>query len=139
MSRNQTKQYSTFRQLAPTEEKKSSYMCMEVQDHQHRKKIIDENSVVCVYLRGDWCEPCKSVAPVFYNLAERYNNPGRCALVKESVDLGLTKDCQVTGIPAFIFYKNRLLVRNNNKQPVMVVGGDIKQVEKILDQLLGTG
>jgi thiol-disulfide isomerase/thioredoxin len=131
------KQYASYKNLAPKDERKDSYQCMTVQDLHHRKKLLTENSIVCLDLWADWCEPCKTVSPQFAELAKQYNNPGRCLLAKENVDLELTRDYQITGIPAFIFYRHGQLLRDQDGTPVSVVGGDINQVRRILDKLIG--
>lgn len=130
------KQYASYKSLAPKDESKDSYTCMVIQDQHHRKKLITENSIVCIDLYSDTCEPCKIVSPQFAELAKQYNSSGKCILVKENVELNLTKDCDINGVPAFIFYKGRQLVRNNDGTPVIVLGGDIQLIRKILDKLL---
>lgn len=133
------KLYASYGSLAPKIETKPSYECMSCTTPENRKKIIDENIITCIDLYADWCEPCKVVSPQFAKLAEQYNSPGRCILVKENVDLKLTLDYQLSGIPAFIFYRRGQLLRNQDGTPVHVVGGDIKAVKEILDKLLGQG
>lgn len=128
------KQYASYASLAPKEAPKE-YCCMEVQNLDHRHKLLTQNSIVCIDLYANWCEPCKACSPHFSALAEQYNRPGVCALVKEDVDLELTRDYQITGIPAFIFYKNGQLLREPNGEPVSVTGGNIKEVQSILDKL----
>lgn len=128
--------YKTFSTLAPEKPKTVEYNCMSVQDLNHRKKIITENMVVCIDLYGTWCGPCKEVKPKFAALAQQYNNPGKCLLVMEDVDLDLTRDCQIGGVPAFIFYRGGHLVRSQDGKPVMVTGGDIRKVQSILNNLL---
>jgi len=136
---SRTKQYASYKSLAPSEKKSSSYTCMEMQDLQHRKKMLTNNSIVCIDLHADWCEPCKTVGPKFSELAKQYNNPGRCLLAKENVDLELTRDFQITGIPAFIFYRQGTLLKEDDGTPVAVIGGDLDRVRQILDKLLGQG
>jgi thioredoxin 1 len=133
MSRD--KQYASYKSLAPKEEK-PEYKCVEIQDLHHKKNILSTNKIVCIDLFADWCNPCKIVSPKFAELANQYNNPGHCMLVKENVDLGLTTDYNITSIPAFIFYKQGQLLRNQDSSPVSVVGGDLAIVKKILDKLI---
>jgi thioredoxin 1 len=129
------KQYASYRSLVPKNEKKSEYQCMEVQDLHHRKKLLSDHSIVCIDLYADWCEPCKVVGPQFVELAKQYNNPGKCLLARENVDLKLTRDYQITGIPAFIFYVNGQLVRDKDEH-FSIIGGDINKVRQVLDKLL---
>lgn len=130
------KQYASYKSLASKEDNGPKYTCMEMQDLQHRKKILSENTLVCIDLFADWCEPCKVIGPQFAKLAQQYNISGKCLLAKENVDLELTRDYQITGIPAFIFYHNGRLVREKDGNPVQVVGGDIGKVQQILDKFL---
>ena len=131
--------YASYGSLAPKQEDKPVYSVLEIQDLQHRKKTLSGNSIVCVDLFADWCAPCKVVAPKFAELAQQYNNPGRCLLAKENFDLKLTRDYQITGIPAFIFYRGGHLLRTTDGKPVSVVGDNIDQVKTILDKLLSQG
>jgi thioredoxin 1 len=130
------KQYASYKSLAPKEDDVFKYTCMEMQDLQHRKKMLSENSLVCIYISASWCKPCKIVGPQFAKLAQQYNFPGKCLLAKEDVDLKLTRDYQITGIPAFIFYHNGRLIKEKNGNPVSVVGGDVPMVQQILDKFL---
>lgn len=128
--------YASYSSIGKTDDNKSYYVCTEIQNLDHRKKVITENNVVCIDLWASWCEPCKIVSPKFAELAQHYNSPGKCLLVKENIDLELTRDYQIRAIPAFIFYKNGQLLRNEDGTPVDVVGGDIQDVKEVLDNLL---
>ena len=132
------KQYASNKSLAPKDDK-PKYTCVEIENLQHRKKILADHRIVCIDLHADWCEPCKLVSPQFAELAHQYNNPGHCMLLKENVDLELTRDYQISGIPAFIFYVKGELLRDKDRKPVSVVGGDISKVKEILDNLMGRG
>lgn len=133
------KLYASYSSLAPKKEPEPSYKCTEIQSLEHRKQVISENAIVCFDLYANWCEPCKILAPQYTNLAQQYSSPGRCLMVKENVDLELTRDYQITGIPAFIFYRKGQLLRNQDGSPVHVIGGDLKAVQEIMDKLLGQG
>lgn len=130
------KQYATYGNLAPKPPQSNVPPCMEMKDLNHRKRMIMSNALVCIDLFADWCEPCKAVSPKFSKLAQEFNSPGKCLLVKENVDLELTRDCQIRGIPAFIFYLRGKLLRDSQGNPVMVVGGNIEKVREILSNLL---
>jgi len=133
------KLYASYASLAPKKELKPSYKCVEIQSLEERKKVIAENAIVCFDLYADWCQPCKMIAPLYAKLAQQYSSPGRCLMVKENVDRELTRDYQITGIPAFIFYRQGKLLRNQDGTPVHVIGGDLKAVQEIIDKLLGRG
>lgn len=111
------------------------YVCMQIQDSQHRKNILRDHGLVCLYLYADWCGPCKMIAPEYNQLAQRYNSKG-CLFVKENIDLGLTQEYRANGIPAFIFYVKGKLFKNSDGTTVDVVGGDLDKVRNLIDMLL---
>jgi thioredoxin-like negative regulator of GroEL len=122
----------------PSESKPSKepegFKPLEIQDALHRKKIIRENKIVCIKLHADWCVPCKKIAPQYAEMAQYYY--GKCTLVKEDVDLGLTTDHDVNAVPMFIFYKNGKPVAGKDDNLIAVMGGNLKAVGQILDRLL---
>ena len=132
------KHYASYKSLAPKVET-PVYTCIEITDLHQRQKLIRDVPILCIDLWAKWCEPCKAVKPRFADLAQQYNIPNKCLLVTEDVDLDLTRDYQITGIPAFIFYVNGKLLRNGSTpsdEPVSVIGGNIEEVKDILDILL---
>jgi thioredoxin 1 len=132
---SRAKKYASYNNLEPKKEI-PNYTCMEIQDLHHRDKMLNDHSLVCIKLHADWCEPCKIIAPHFTKLAEQYTIKGKCLLVTENVELDLTRDYQITGVPSFIFYHKGKLVKKNDGTPLSVVGGDIQEVRQILDKFL---
>ncbi|AYV78556.1 MAG: putative thioredoxin [Edafosvirus sp.] len=70
--------------------------------------LSDENELVIVNLSATWCGPCKQIAPHVDALAQKYMNKN-VKIIKIDVDeapdiAGLYQD-DISGIPAFIFYK----------------------------------
>ena len=138
MSRQKNKSYAKYNNLAPKEDTdtKQEEIEIDIRSLEHRKSLLDQNNIVCVYLWGDFCGPCKVIAPNYYKLAKKYYNPGKCRLMKENVELDLTEDYRITGVPAFIFYKNGNIVKNENGKIIDIIGGDFNRVESILNNLL---
>ena len=130
MSRD--KRYATYSSLSNnTVEKKTTYKCDTITDINMRQKCIQQHKVVCIDLYADWCGPCKLISPDVDKLAHKYNKTGQFILVKENVDSSLPLDCNIDGIPAFVFYKDGKLVKDK-----LVIGGDLKKVEQNLLELL---
>lgn len=105
------------------------YSVLEVQNGQHKSNIINQNRIVIVDVYADWCGPCKQTAPQYASLANTYNKQGQCILVKENLDKKLTR---VEGVPTFQFYME-------GRQVDQVVGADLQEVEKKLQNLLQSG
>jgi len=125
--------YAKYGSLGPKKtEEPDVPPCLEVQNLEHRRNILKSNSVVCIDLYGTWCEPCKLIDNDVCRLNQTHNSSGRCVIVKENIDLELTRDVNIQGVPAFIFYKMNQLVREKDGKPKVIVGGDLKEVDRVL-------
>ena len=99
----------------------------EVKDMNDKMRIINGHRIVMINIYGDWCGPCKSVAPQIAEIARQYYKQGEYVVVKENVDHGLSKE--VRGVPAFHFYKN-------GKKIHEITGADINEIKSALEQLI---
>lgn len=62
-----------------------------------------ENFIVDFY--ADWCGPCKMMAPIFEELAERYNDKTFCKVnVDEAGDIAA--EYGIMSIPMFMIFKD---------------------------------
>jgi len=77
-----------------------SYKIKDVNDKQG---LLSSTELVIVYIWGTFCGPCKTIAPQYEELANKYNIPGKIRLAKEDVSLGLTPN--IRGVPTFMFIK----------------------------------
>lgn len=101
--------------------------------------VINGSNLCIVYIWGDWCGPCKQVAPKYERLANKYLNHPHCVFVKENVNLnipqlkGYIKNGhtmkQTLGIPKFEFFKN-------NAYHSEITGGDMEEIEGRILSLL---
>lgn len=137
MHKTKSKHYFKYESLAIKENKNlDDSLEIDITSFKHRKSLLEENQVVCIYLWGSFCNPCNELAPKYVELAKQYHNPGKCILMKENVQSEYTKDYQITVVPAFIFYKNGEIVRDYNGKILDVLGGDFSKVQLILNKLL---
>jgi len=73
-----------------------------------KNNLIASNKLAVVYVWGTFCGPCKQIAPVYEELANKHNNPGSVILAKEDVALKITPN--IRGVPTFQFFLNGKLV-----------------------------
>lgn len=98
----------------------------------HRRQLINENMLVVIDNYTDWCGPCKQCAPQYAKLAAKYGKPGVCVMVKENVeDNHGNQPAPIRGVPCFHFYINGQFLKDDT-----VVGGDIGEVEKVVQRVL---
>ena len=59
---------------------------VDVTSSSHFSQLLSQSTYLIVDFYADWCGPCKAIAPVFQNLAERETKPGKVQFVKVDVD-----------------------------------------------------
>jgi thioredoxin 1 len=125
-------QYKTFTTMAEDKDKPNSPNSPEVphiSSIHHRADIIKNNRVVVIYYHADWCGPCKSFAPSFNVLAQKYSRMG-IAFVKEDVDLDFDKPSNITAVPCFHFYQ-----AGQFQEKMSLTGVDLFSIETNLNSL----
>jgi thioredoxin 1 len=102
----------------------------QIKNKQDKHNAIHHNRLCVIDVYGEWCGPCKAVAPDYEKLAEKFNisGAGLCLLASEDVDLDLTGE-EVRGVPTFLFYKDGNLVHT-------ILSANIKAVEEKIKELL---
>lgn len=84
------------------------------------------NKLVVVDFFATWCGPCRTLAPVFESLSERY--PGAVWLkVDVETCRSTAATCGVRAMPTIQFYKNKSKVGE-------VVGADPSAIQRLVDQ-----
>jgi len=116
---------------APTPESMAEVPRITSRDH--RQHYIGNHRIVVIDNYTDWCGPCKSVAPLFAQLAQKYQNmyPAQVVFAKENVEDHFGGTPTVRGVPCFHFY-----LEGKNHPEFTVTGGNVKSVQENLDKLL---
>ena len=108
----------------------SSYSVMEIQSSEHKHDLLRKNAIVCIDIYATWCQPCKLMEPNYAAFAKKLSIPGKCMIVKENIESGLSRDFGIGGVPAFlIFFKGVL-----HKQ---FEGADLQPIEETIHSLFG--
>lgn len=70
------------------------------------EEVLKSEVPVLVDFYADWCGPCKMMAPIVAELAEKY--AGKCKVGKCNIDenMDLAQKYRVMSIPTFIVFKN---------------------------------
>lgn len=123
--------YANYSQLgSQNKQNEDQYNVLEIQNHNHKMQIIQENRLVVVDIYADWCGPCKQTAPAYAVVARQYSRPNFCAVVKQKYEvLDEDEKGDIHGIPVFQFFENGRLVDK-------IVGADIPKVEETLRNLV---
>lgn len=99
--------------------------------------LLSSNTYVAVDFFADWCPPCRSIAPIFAQLAARHALDGRLAFAKVNVDhvQDAAARYRVTAMPTFLFFKDGKQVAVNGQ--AMIQGADPRTLGAAAEKLGG--
>ncbi|OAQ62950.1 thioredoxin-like protein [Pochonia chlamydosporia 170] len=99
--------------------------------------LLSSTTYVAVDFFADWCPPCKTIAPVFENLASKHSKPGYLAFAKVNVDKvqELAQIYRITAMPTFLFFKDGKQVAVNGQ--AMIQGADPRSLGAAAEKLGG--
>ncbi|MGN0388651.1 MAG: thioredoxin [Suilimivivens sp.] len=81
-------------------------MEMVITENNFEEEVLKSEIPVLVDFYADWCGPCKMMAPIVKELAEKFD--GKCKVGKCNIDenLKVAQNYRVMSIPTFIVFKN---------------------------------
>ena len=91
-------------------------------------KALQENKLVMVDFWADWCGPCKMLAPLIEDLAEKYSESAVVGKVNVDEEQELAIRYRVMSIPTVIFFKDGQEI--DRKVGVMPPDAFIKDLEQ---------
>lgn len=77
-----------------------------ITENNFEEEVLKSDIPVLVDFYADWCGPCKMMAPIVKELAEKF--AGKCKVGKCNIDenLKVAQNYRVMSIPTFIVFKN---------------------------------
>ena len=69
-------------------------------------KIIDKYEKVVIKFSGNFCTPCKQIAPLYKSLSDTYTEAVFVEIDVEKADQSINQQYKVSGIPLFVSIKN---------------------------------
>jgi thioredoxin 1 len=102
----------------------------EVTTENFGSEVVDSDMPVLVDFWATWCGPCKMIAPIVENLAEKYEGRMRVGKLDADEHQDIVMNYGVMGIPTLIlFKKGEPVVRITGYQPEERI---VKQIEPAL-------
>ena len=100
-------------------------------DGNFQTEVLEEKLPVLVDFYADWCGPCKMMAPIVKEFAEKYE--GKCKIGKLNVDENpeMAARYRVMSIPTFLIFQD-------GEQKDILMGAVSKtDLESFLQQFIG--
>lgn len=85
-------------------------MIVELNDTNFDSEVLESSKPVLVDFWGDWCRPCKIVAPIVEEIASEYNERIKVGKVNVGQYPQIASQYEVLNIPTFIIFKNGMMM-----------------------------
>jgi thioredoxin 1 len=99
---------------------------LDLESTEQKKDLVSKFPGVVVDVYGDFCMPCKSIAPRFAKLAEEYKQYG-FVFAKENVEKKISQN--IKGVPTFQYFYNGAYIDST-------VGADMTEVKNKIDEMV---
>ena len=105
-------------------------MVIDVKRSNFQEEVISADKLVLVDLYATWCAPCKALAPVLEELADKYADKIKVVKVNVDEEENIAVKFGIASIPTVIFFKN-------GQTAASLVGLRTSlEIEKMIEKLL---
>ena len=115
-------------------------MCIQLDDVNFRKEVLECRKPVVVEIGADWCGSCQIMAPILESLSKEYDGKIRIGRMNIDTNENLARRYGVNELPLFLFYidgkimdhfvgtvsKDQLQVKLNNLLTNHLKNGGVK-------------
>ena len=104
-----------------------------IESLEHRKQLVSESRMLVVKYSADWCGPCKTIKPLYVELA---NENDGVVYSEEDVDNQFGEEPEkIVAVPTFHIYKNSKFIeqfKGSNISNLKLLINKIKETDKII-------
>ena len=105
-------------------------MVIDVKKSNFQEEVISADKLAIVDLYATWCTPCKALAPVLEELADKYADKIKVVKVNVDEEESIAAKFGIASIPTVIFFKN-------GQTAASFVGlRSASEIEKMIEKLL---
>jgi thioredoxin 1 len=80
--------------------------CIDVDNSNFKKEVLEANGFVLVDFWAAWCGPCKMIAPLVEELAVEYKERLKVAKINVDANQELALQYQILSIPSLVIFKD---------------------------------
>lgn len=109
-------------------------MAAEISAPLHFRTLLNAHTYLVADFYATWCPPCKTIAPIYAQLATAHATPGKIAFVKVNVDeqREIAAQYGVTAMPTFMVFRDGKKVNDWE-----VKGADVRGLKGVVDRIVG--
>ena len=78
----------------------------EVTQQNFEAQVLQSDLPVLIEFTADWCPPCKMLAPIVGDIAQRYEGKLRVGLLDSDTNQGIVQKYDVLGLPTLLLFIN---------------------------------
>lgn len=71
-----------------------------------QEEVLDSDMPVLIDFWAEWCAPCRMIAPLVDQLAQKYSGKLRVGKVDADTNQGILMQYGIMGIPTLMLFKN---------------------------------
>jgi thioredoxin 1 len=81
-----------------------SHLTFEATEQNFRAEVLESSLPVLIEFTADWCPPCKMLAPIIHQIAEKYEGKLRVGLLDTDLHQRIVLQYGVMGMPTMILF-----------------------------------
>jgi thioredoxin 1 len=81
-----------------------NHLTFEVTEQDFEANVLQATLPVLVEFTADWCPPCKMLAPIVNDLAQKYEGKLRVGLLDSDTNQQIVQEYGVLGLPTLILF-----------------------------------
>jgi thioredoxin 1 len=85
-------------------------LLFEVTQQDFETQVLQSSQPVLIEFTAEWCPPCKMLAPIVGDIAQRYEGKLRVGLLDSDTNQGIVQKYDVLGLPTLILFVDGLPV-----------------------------
>ena len=81
-----------------------SHLVFDATSQEFKTQVLESPLPVLIEFTADWCPPCKLIAPIVHDLAERYAGKMRVGMLDSDIHQDIVLRYGVMGLPTLVLF-----------------------------------
>ena len=81
-----------------------NHLTFEVTEQDFGAQVLESALPVLIEFTADWCPPCKMLAPIIHEIADKYDGKLRVGLLDSDANPAIIQQYVIMGLPTLILF-----------------------------------